>query len=78
MKAEIRIMKEESSAIEKCQTPKEKSLAQCTLSLEAMLATKNGLESELHQELMVQLFVADQHQVRIKKITDLFEKKITF
>lgn len=68
MKAEIRIMKEELSAIERCRTPKERSLAQCTSSLEAMRATKDGLESELHQELMAQLSVADQHQVRIKKI----------
>lgn len=77
MKAEIRIMKEELSAIERCRTPKERSLAQCTSSLEAMRATKDGLESELHQELMAQLSVADQHQVCIKKkelnITDLSE-----
>ncbi|KYM78115.1 Structural maintenance of chromosomes protein 3 [Atta colombica] len=63
MKAEIRLMKEELSAIERYRTPKEKSLAQCTSSLEAMRATKDGLESELHQELMAQLSVADQHQV---------------
>ncbi|KAL0121068.1 hypothetical protein PUN28_008650 [Cardiocondyla obscurior] len=63
MKAEIRIMKEELSAIERYRTPKERSLAQCTSSLEAMRATKDGLESELHQELMAQLSVADQHQV---------------
>lgn len=67
MKAEIRIMKEELSAIERCRTPKERSLQQCKSSLEAMCATKDGLESELHQELMAQLSVADQHQVRIKK-----------
>ncbi|RLU23029.1 hypothetical protein DMN91_005307 [Ooceraea biroi] len=63
MKAEIRLMKEELSAIERYRTPKERSLAQCTSSLEAMRATKDGLESELHQELMAQLSVADQHQV---------------
>lgn len=68
MKAEIRIMKEELSAIERYRTPKEKSLAQCTSNLEAMRATKEGLESELHQELMAQLSVADQHQVKIIKI----------
>lgn len=65
MKAEIRLMKEELSAIERYRTPKEKSLAQCTSSLEAMRATKDGLESELHQELMAQLSVADQHQVSV-------------
>lgn len=67
MKAEIRLMKEELSAIERYRTPKERSLAQCTSSLEAMRATKDGLESELHQELMAQLSVADQHQVCTKK-----------
>lgn len=63
MKAEIRLMKEELNAIERYRTPKERSLAQCTSSLEAMRATKEGLESELHQELMAQLSVADQRQV---------------
>ncbi|XP_053978821.1 structural maintenance of chromosomes protein 3 [Hylaeus anthracinus] len=63
MKAEIRLMKEELSAIARYRTPKERSLAQCTSSLEAMRATKEGLESELHQELMAQLSVADQRQV---------------
>ncbi|XP_012256886.1 structural maintenance of chromosomes protein 3 [Athalia rosae] len=63
MKAEIRLMKEELGAIERYRTPKERSLAQCTSNLEAMTATKEGLESELHQELMAQLSVADQHQV---------------
>lgn len=68
MKAEIRIMKEELSGIERCRTPKERSLAQCQSSLEAMRATKDGLENELHQELMAHLSVSDQHQVRIKQI----------
>lgn len=75
MKAEIRLMKEELSAIERYRTPKERSLAQCTSSLEAMRATKDGLESELHQELMAQLSVADQHQVRIKKVFKMIELK---
>lgn len=72
MKAEIRLMKEELSAIERYRTPKERSLAQCTSSLEAMRATKDGLESELHQELMAQLSVADQHQVRVKRIFNIY------
>ncbi|KAL7297145.1 structural maintenance of chromosomes protein 3 [Trichogramma pretiosum] len=63
MKGEIRIMKEELSAIERYRVPKEKSLQQCKSNLEAMTATKEGLESELHQDLMEQLSVADQHQV---------------
>lgn len=42
-------MKEELSSIERFRTPKERSLAQCKSSLEAMQSTKEGLESELHQ-----------------------------
>lgn len=63
MKGEIRIMKEELAGIERYRVPKEKSLQQCKSSLEAMYATKEGLESELHQDLMEQLSVSDQHQV---------------
>ncbi|XP_008549232.1 structural maintenance of chromosomes protein 3 [Microplitis demolitor] len=81
MKAEIRLMKEELSAIERYRTPKERSLNQCTSNLEAMRATKEGLESELHQDLMAQLSVADQHQVdtlndEIRNLTK--ENKETF
>jgi len=49
--------------IERFRSPKEKSLAQCKSSLEAMNTTKSGLESELHQELMAQLSVQDQQEV---------------
>lgn len=42
-------MKEELGSIERFRGPKERSLAQCRSSLEAMQATKEGLESELHQ-----------------------------
>ena len=56
-------MNEELNGIDRYQTTKEKSLQQCRSSLEAMNATKEGLESELHQELMEILSVADQHQV---------------
>lgn len=63
MKGEIRIMKEELSGIERYRGTKEKSAQQCKSNLEAMIATKEGLESELHQDLMEQLSVADQHQV---------------
>lgn len=81
MKGEIRMMKEELSAIERYRAPKERSLAQCTSSLEAMKATKEGLESELHQDLMAQLSVADQEQVdtlndEIRALTK--ENKIAF
>lgn len=42
-------MNEELATIERFRTPKERSLAQCKSSLEAMQSTKQGLESELHQ-----------------------------
>lgn len=56
-------MREELSSIERFRGPKDRSLAQCKSSLEAMQTTKEGLESELHQELLSQLSVHDQSQV---------------
>lgn len=56
-------MKEELANIERFRGPKERSLAQCKSNLEAMQTTKEGLESELHQELLSQLSVADQAEV---------------
>ncbi|KAJ3646857.1 hypothetical protein Zmor_024423 [Zophobas morio] len=63
VKGELRLMKEELSNIERFRGPKERSLAQCKSSLEAMQSTKEGLESELHQELLSQLSFADQAEV---------------
>ncbi|XP_025837371.1 structural maintenance of chromosomes protein 3 [Agrilus planipennis] len=63
VKGELRLMKEELANIERYRAPKERSLAQCTSSLQAMKNTKEGLESELYQELMAQLSVADQAEV---------------
>ncbi|XP_018569420.1 structural maintenance of chromosomes protein 3 [Anoplophora glabripennis] len=63
VKGELRLMREELSNIERFRGPKERSLAQCKSSLEAMQTTKEGLESELHQELLSQLSVHDQAQV---------------
>lgn len=63
IRGELRLMKEELSNIERMRTPKERSLTQCKSNLEAMQTTKAGLESELHQELMAQLSVADQAEV---------------
>uniref|UniRef100_A0A1Y1M9N8 RecF/RecN/SMC N-terminal domain-containing protein n=1 Tax=Photinus pyralis TaxID=7054 RepID=A0A1Y1M9N8_PHOPY len=63
VKGELRLMKEELASIERFRTPKERSVAQCKSNLEAMQTTKEGLESELHQELMAQLSVADQAEV---------------
>jgi structural maintenance of chromosome 3 (chondroitin sulfate proteoglycan 6) len=63
VKGELRLMKEELSNIERFRGPKERSLAQCKSNLEAMQSTKEGLESELHQELLSQLSFADQAEV---------------
>ncbi|KAK4311331.1 hypothetical protein Pmani_017158 [Petrolisthes manimaculis] len=63
VKTDIRLMKEEQSGLERTKQPKERSLTQLKANLEAMMATKEGLESELHQELMATLSVQDQHEV---------------
>lgn len=63
VQADIRLMKEELLRIEKYRGPKERSVAQCKASLEAMTSTKEGLESELHQELMSSLSAQDQREV---------------
>ncbi|XP_022912891.1 structural maintenance of chromosomes protein 3 [Onthophagus taurus] len=60
VKGEIRLMKEELLSIERFHVPKERSLAQCKSHLDQMQSTKENLESELHQELLAQLSVADQ------------------
>jgi structural maintenance of chromosome 3 (chondroitin sulfate proteoglycan 6) len=63
VKADIRLAKEELSAIERSRGPKERSLAQLKSSLEGMQTTKEGLENELHQELMTTLSSSDQNVV---------------
>ncbi|KAK7075389.1 Structural maintenance of chromosomes protein 3 [Halocaridina rubra] len=63
VKTDIRLMKEELSGLERTKQPKERSLSQLKANLEAMMATKEGLESELHQDLMATLSVQDQHEV---------------
>lgn len=63
VKGELRLMREELSNIERSRGHKERTLAQSKSSLEAMQTTKEGLESELHQELLAQLSVHDQAQV---------------
>ncbi|XP_046992407.1 structural maintenance of chromosomes protein 3 [Schistocerca americana] len=63
VKADIRLMKEEVAGIERYHGPKVRSLDQYASSLEAMRTTKEGLEAELHQELMSQLSVQDQLEV---------------
>lgn len=63
VQADIRLMKDELTRIERFRNPKERSVAQCKSSLEAMNSTKEGLENELHQELMSQLSSQDQREV---------------
>ena len=63
VKADIRLMKEELNGIERSRQPKERSLNTLRANLEAMMSTKEGLESELHQDLMTTLSVEDQHEV---------------
>lgn len=63
VQADIRLMKDELTRIDRFRNPKERSLVQCKANLEAMNSTKEGLESELHQELMSQLSVQDQREV---------------
>merc|ERR1719244_1437314 len=63
VKTDIRLMKEELSGLERTKNPKERSLSQLKANLEAMMATKEGLESELHQDLMATLSVSDQKEV---------------
>lgn len=63
IQADIRLMKEELTRIERFRTPKERLIAQCKASLEAMNSTKTGLENELHQDLMSQLSTQDQLEV---------------
>ncbi|CAH1398175.1 unnamed protein product [Nezara viridula] len=63
LKADIRLMKEELASIERYRGPKERSLQQAISNLEAMQSTKQGLESELHQDLLEQLSAADQRDM---------------
>lgn len=63
VQADIRLMKEELSRIERFRGPKERLIGQCKASLEAMNSTREGLENELHQELMSQLSTTDQQEV---------------
>lgn len=57
LKGDIRLMKEELAGIERYRATKERLLIQASSNLEAMQTTRSGLESELHQVLIVQLFI---------------------
>lgn len=63
VQADIRCSREELVRLERFKSSKERSYQTCKSSLEAMASTKEGLESELHQELMSQLSAHDQREV---------------
>ncbi|KAL1425431.1 hypothetical protein MTO96_003513 [Rhipicephalus appendiculatus] len=63
LKADIRLMKEELTALERSKQPKERSLASLDSSLKSMESTEQSLRSELQQDLLTQLSVADQQEV---------------
>lgn len=55
LKGDIRLMKEELVGIERYRATKERLLIQAASNLEAMQTTRSGLESELHQVLILVL-----------------------
>lgn len=63
VQADIRLMKEELSRIERFRGPKERLITQCKANLEALNSTKEGLENELNQDLMSTLSSQDQREV---------------
>lgn len=63
VQADIRLMKEEVTRLERYRGQKDRLIAQCKTNLEALNSTKDGLENELHQELMAQLSAQDQLEV---------------
>lgn len=63
MKTEIRLLRDELTAIERSRQPKERSLVSHEASLNSMESLKESLQSELQQDLMTQLSAADQRVV---------------
>ena len=63
VKTDVRLMKEELNGLERNQNPKERSLTQLKASLESMQTSKEGLESEVNQELLATLSSRDQKEV---------------
>lgn len=57
LKGDIRLMKEELVGIERYRATKERLLIQAASNLEAMQTTRSGLESELHQVLILVLHI---------------------
>lgn len=56
-------MKEELAGIERYRATKERLLIQASSNLEAMQTTRSGLESELHQVLIIQLFIFELNKI---------------
>ena len=63
VKTDVRLYKEELNGIERNHGPKERSLSQLKTSMESMQASKEGLESELNQDLMATLSTRDQKEM---------------
>ncbi|KAI1292303.1 Structural maintenance of chromosomes protein 3 [Halotydeus destructor] len=63
MKTDIRLLKDELAAIDRSRQPKERSLVSAESSLNQMESLEESLRSELQQDLMTQLSVADQNEV---------------
>ncbi|XP_013782387.1 structural maintenance of chromosomes protein 3-like [Limulus polyphemus] len=63
LKADIRLMKEELTGLERSRQPKERSLSSLESSLKSMESTEQSLRSELQQDLLTQLSVSDQEEV---------------
>ncbi|KAH9406289.1 Structural maintenance of chromosomes protein 3 [Tyrophagus putrescentiae] len=63
MKTDIRLLKDELAAIERSKGPKERSLVSHESSLSSMESLQESLKSELQQDLLTQLSLADQQEV---------------
>ena len=63
MRADLRLMKEESQRIETSRAPKERSLSSLQSSLDSMKTTAQSLNEELGTDLLSQLSVEDQREV---------------
>ena len=63
MKTDIRLLKDELASIERARQPRERSLVSHEASLNSMESLAESLDSELQQDLLTQLSMADQQEV---------------
>jgi len=63
MKTDIRLLKDELAAIERARQPRERSLVSHEASLNSMESLAESLDSELKQDLLTHLSMADQQEV---------------